>query len=256
MAYFARRIGYGANDGDNGSSFLALIELAKKKGGTAIAFFLYRYVVYFDSKDREITMIPLEGPKNQEEAKAYLPWAKNSKFPGWKESYWQKTTGWLYAVGVGGGYGLFNEGTWVRVGMPSPWKNRRKKKPLEVGNNSHLLRISISLLASLKKQRDDIELQIGDLEVQEDEDGVISAHYFSEPNILGGYWYIEVENEKLFFKLKEQFEMLQQEVEELEMKVLNLTDELRFKFAKEKNVPYWRRDPELGHLVRPVDMVN
>jgi len=135
---FARKLCYGAHDGEDQSSFMALIEFAKKKGGPPSGFAIYYRIInhsYIDSD--KIRMLRIEA-KTVEEAQEFWPWGASKgvkkKFPGFESDLWEKTTRWLDRVALG------YEGVWVRVGSPSPCSARRKRK-LSFGNISQILRI-------------------------------------------------------------------------------------------------------------------
>lgn len=140
MAYFARKIDYCACENE----FVSLIEIAAKKGGEPIKFVLYRYNSYFKPEMVEF------GPGLKKDAKKAFPYGpiiyedvpENEiveELPRPRKNPWQKTTKWLYKVGAGGGYQICPKGTWIKIGRPAPWKKRRRKLRLKIGELGHIL---------------------------------------------------------------------------------------------------------------------
>ncbi|MDD3498723.1 MAG: hypothetical protein PHH24_04465 [Candidatus Moranbacteria bacterium] len=143
MALYAKKIDYVAYDGEEGSQFAALIKLSKKKGGEPISFVLYRY----DTISRKPEMIERSLEK---EARKIFPYGREDPFI-WEENDWLPTTRWLYPVAVGGGYGIYQKETWVKVGRPCP--KRRRKKSLKFGELS-------CIYSMLSKKKEDLSLEI------------------------------------------------------------------------------------------------
>lgn len=175
MTHFARKLRYGAYDGDDCSSFTALIEFALKKGGPPSGFAIYYRIInhlYPDSD--KIRMLRIEA-KTADEANKFWPWGwgaykrTEKKFPGFDSDRWEKTTGWLDRVALG------HEGIWVRVGSPSPCSARRRKK-LQFGNISQILRIRELQLAALEQEYEGklrgLQEDRSCLEVEDSDDGV------------------------------------------------------------------------------------
>lgn len=189
MTHFARKIRYGASDGDDCSSFTALIEFAEKKGGPPSGFAIY-YRVFYHSypESNRIRMLRIEA-KTVEEAQKFWPWGASKgaekKFPGFDSDRWEKTTRWLDRVAVGGSYECFRPGTWVRVGSPSPCSKRRKRK-LRFGNISQILRIRELQLAALEQEYEDklrgLQEDCSCLEVEDFDDGMYDGMYVLEVN--------------------------------------------------------------------------
>lgn len=177
MTYFARKLRYGAHDGEVGAQFMALVEIAKKKGGRPVEFVLYQRIIQFYHPSENLTrMIRFkaetpEGAVAAEEAiSRFWPWDEGTgkEFPGFESDRWERTTLWLYRVAVGGSYERYRPGEWIRIGTPAPWRNRHKKKPLHFGNLGHKLVILRSRLSSLEKERSDLESERSDLEEYDD----------------------------------------------------------------------------------------
>lgn len=168
MAYFARKLRYGACDGDSGASFyFALVELARKKGGRSIGFVLYRRTMFFPGNRTE--MICLSADTAEEAVRRFWPSnteGMGSEFPGHGSERWNRTTLWLDSVAAGGGYERFGYenhyeigirlGGWAKVGTPTlrrERRKRRKKKPLQVGNLAHILVKHQALLHNLTEEK-------------------------------------------------------------------------------------------------------
>lgn len=161
MAYFARKLRYGAHDGEEGVSYIALIELAKKKGGKPAGFVLYYRRLQHGHP--AIKMIRLKAATAEEAIRRFWPYEEDGgeEFPGWRSSRWEQTTFWLNTVAVGGwferfGYksknGAVRFGAWVKVGTPPLWRKRRQKKPIQFGN---LARLILTLRGRLRRLEDE-----------------------------------------------------------------------------------------------------
>lgn len=155
MTHFARKLRYAANDGENGATFAALIELADKKGGTPTGFVLFWRILRSPPMKCESKMIRLKA-KTAEEAVAKF-WLSGKKFPGWQSDEWEKTTPWLDRVAVGGCYEQFPPLTWVKVGTPNLWGRRRKKRVPQFGDMGYALREHKARLRELQEQKSDLE---------------------------------------------------------------------------------------------------
>lgn len=186
MATYARKLRYGAHDGEAGANYMALIELARKKGGPPVGFVLYRRVVQYYLKGEDQTeMIRLDAVSADEAVKRFWPWYPHDEecgkeFPGFQSDRWEKTTLWLDFVAAGGGYESCGyeyatndrparPGRWVKVGTPAPWKRRHKKKPLRFGFPPHIalkLRLEAEVIteeiSSLRSKQVDLEVCVSD----------------------------------------------------------------------------------------------
>lgn len=144
MAYFAKKIKYAASM----TEFTALIAIASKKRRIPIKFILYKY--YGISGKAE--MIEFKTDKKEDAIKIF-PYGPGG-FWGDPENrkLWQKTTGWLYEVGVGGSYEIHAEEDWVKVGRPNRCKSRRKKFQPKFGELGHILLIAEARLEAQKEE--------------------------------------------------------------------------------------------------------
>lgn len=186
MAYFARKLRYGACDGDSGASFyFALVELARKKGGRSIGFVLYRRIM-FCVKNRT-DMIRLSANTAEEAVRRF--WPSNTKgigseFPGHRSEQWEKTTLWLDSVVDGGAHERFGPGWWVKVGTPAK-RRKKKKKPLQVGNISHILVKHQARLNNLLDERSCLRYKLSSLESfdEESESGYVAEEDTEEHDL-------------------------------------------------------------------------
>ena len=183
MAYFARKLRYGAHDGEAGANYIALIELAKKKGGTPVGLLLYQRIIQYNFPvENRTEMIRLPVKTAEEAVKRFWSSDKEGEgkeFPGFHSKLWQKTTLWLDLVAVGGGYERFGYrydskgihiGDWMRVGTPAPWSKRRgRKKPLQFGHLAHIILVDQARIRSIEEEIDEMKYQLNELESYDDE---------------------------------------------------------------------------------------
>ncbi|MCX6790417.1 MAG: hypothetical protein NTV60_02715 [Candidatus Kaiserbacteria bacterium] len=215
MAYYAKRLQYGAHDGEEGASFVALVEIAKKKGGVPVMFVLYwRTIQYKYPSENETKMLKLKVITAKEAVERFWPFGekRGADFPGWKSEEWEKTTSWLYHVAVGGGYERFREGMWVRTGMPAPWSKRRRRPHLQFGNLGQLLHAKELDKSILDDSLSDLEFERLKLETH-DEDGLL----------------IEEEDKAEYAELSEKIERIQQEIQGIKDGMTVLRCEMRHK---------------------------
>lgn len=236
MALFARKLDYAARDGESGATFLALLEIAKRKGRRAVYFVLYHFYVNYSGGQCNFRMILLRKPRTAEEAKKYFPFAEKSKFPGYESILWRKTTGWLYSAGAGGSYQRMPENSWFRVPLPNPWSARRKKKPLVVGNTAHFLFSLQHRLRSLEELLEKMSWRLNDFEEYDSDD---DCNFVPDHNLEG------------YNKVKAEMGAVEDQIEAVKLRILNVKDELRFALARKKGVPYWPRETEYGTVKRP-----
>jgi len=241
MSYFARRLEYAACDGDGGASFIALIELTKKKGGKAADFFLYRYTLHYGDGKDEFDMIRLREPKTTDEARVYWMFREKSKFPGNRSPLWKKTSRWLYAVSVGGWYEQLSPGTWAKVCFPSPWRKRHKKRPLQVGNSAHILlsreyqlRLILEEKCSLERERNGLELY----SFEPDEGFVCESDEGFVPD----------ENLTEHVRITQEITAVEEEIDGIYRDIRNIKDELRFKKARALGKQYLPRTRDGSHI--------
>jgi hypothetical protein len=185
MAYFARKLWYGACDGDDSHVFAAFLELRRRKNGKPIAFVLFEHRVFTSecsgraSGTSENRMIRFPHCASAEEALKHLVPGQEG-FPGWNCEQWERTTLWAYEAGVGGSYQLHHPGRWVRIGVPPLWsKRRRRKKPLQFGLPAHIILVDQARIRGLEDDIDELADQLNDLESYDDEDG---SNYVPEEN--------------------------------------------------------------------------
>lgn len=215
---FARKLQYGAHDGDSGASFMALIEFTKKKGGVPSGFVMYYRIIDYAWPVRNRTMMLRLNATTAHEAEEFWPWGYGTrgKFPGFGSPLWEKTTRWLDRVALG------CEGMWVRIGSPSPCGARRKKK-LQFGNISHILHIKELQLKWLEEESGLSELQneLSSLE-EEDEDECK---------------YVPEENRGMHAQLSEELEKIQTELESAEAEIKATKAEMQYMVRQMFPVP-------------------
>ncbi|MDE2173534.1 MAG: hypothetical protein KGJ31_03040 [Patescibacteria group bacterium] len=193
MAYFARKLRYGAHDGEAGANYIALIELARKKGGAPVGLLLYQRIIQYNfPAENRTEMIRLPAKTAEEAIKRF--WHSDEKgegkeFPGFYSKLWQKTTLWLNHVAVGGGYEGYGyrhdskgiqPGRWVRVGTPASWsRHRKKKRPLQFGLPAHIILVDQARIRGIEEDIDDLKYKLNELESYDDEG---DCNYVPEEN--------------------------------------------------------------------------
>lgn len=230
MTYFARKLEYGAHDDEAGAQFMALLEIAKKKGGRPIEFVLYQRIMQYYYPSENVTrMIRFTATTAEEAIKRFWPWNEGTgkEFPGWESDRWEKTTPWLYPVAVGGSYEGVRPGDWVRVGVPAPWRNRHRKSGGKSCDTACQLRQLEREMRHVREQllgaRSDISVAEYNLRNFDDDDGEEAA---------------------LLADAVTRTEVLEPKLGELGTRVRLLTDELRYGKAKKFGVPYWPRQED------------
>ena len=175
MGYFARKLRYQAHDGDVSATFIALIELTKKKGGKPIEFVLYYKTIQYQSPSESFCKMIRFKAATTEEAIAKF-WSSEqggmARFPKLDSGEWEKTTDWLYSVAVGA------LKQFQKVGMPALWEKRRKKKPLQVGNISHMRLLKQWQLHEREEEIHTLSLKLASLETYD----LLDRFYVSECN--------------------------------------------------------------------------
>lgn len=214
----ARRLMYGACDGESGAHFMALVELANKKGGTSIGYVLYcRVVQYQYPAESETKMIRLKADTAEEAIRRYWPGERTGKeFPGYRSKAWEQTTFWLYSVSVGGGYERFPTGTWVKVGRPARRKWRHKKRQLQFGNLGQILAMRQGVLRTLEEEKSKLE---GELQILERYDEESDQNYLPEDS-------------RQVHLLSGQKEKIEEEIEAAEAAISATKEEMRHKVRK------------------------
>ena len=238
MAYFARKLRYGAHDGEAGASYMALIELAKRKNGAPVGFVLYRRIIQYScSAESKTEMIRLEAESSDQAIRRFWPWGKKragNEFPGFNSERWEKTTLWLNHVAAGGGYerygydysyrtGKVHPGDWVRVGTPSPWsKRRKKKKPLQFGLPAHVILVDEARIRLIEEDIEELEFQLNNLESYDDE---------NECNYVPGDSHAEYE------AIKHEVMLLKQRIFSIRAKIEILREKMRAEVRQQFPVP-------------------
>ena len=256
MTYFARKLRYGAHDGEVGANYIALIELAKKKGGAPVGFVLYRQLIQFNYPAENLTeMIRLSAKTAEEAIKRFWPcWDDKEdtgkEFPGHQSEKWIKTTLWLNFVAVGGGYEAFGYrhdskgirlGRWVRVGTPAPWSKRRKnKKPLQFGLPAHIILVDRLRIRAVKEEKEELHRQLNELESYDEDD---NNNYVPE------------ENQAEYEAIENDIALLNDEIASIEAKIEALRGKMRSEVREIFPVPLGmvpkrasRPKPERGYL--------
>jgi hypothetical protein len=237
---FARKLWYGAHDGDCSHTFAALLELRRRKNRMAESFVIVQHIDFIAlhprgdySLNREIRFPG--GILAQEAIARFSPDGK--EFPGWESDRWKKTTGWFYAAAVGGSYELHSSGSWVNVGSPNPYRARRhKREKVVVDCAARLLRLCKDELRFFERQLSDAHFEINVHQRNIDEYG---------PE--------DVSELELLAEAQRDEQASEAAVSQLRPMVLNLVDELRFRKALALNMPYWPRN-ERGIIVRPISL--
>lgn len=168
---FARKIRYCAGE----FGFVALVLIASKKGGSPIKFVLYNAnvnqsyngyeirMIEYGANDEKVAMkdfpygpVVYEEPTELQKQNPDIHWSRQRK------DFWKETTGWLWDVAVGGGYQVYRDGDWVRVGRPRRWKDRRKNKNkvLKFGELAHIYMMHEKILENLQSELCEIESEI------------------------------------------------------------------------------------------------
>lgn len=154
---FARKIRYVGGE----FGFVALIRIARKKGGSPIKFVLYRAnvnqsydgyekkMIEYGASDEKAAMKDFPyGPVVYEELTELQNQNQDICWFRQRKDLWKKTTGWLWDVAVGGGYQIHRDGDWVRVGR----SNRRKRKSFrpKFGELAHIYMMHEKILENLQ----------------------------------------------------------------------------------------------------------
>lgn len=157
MSFYAREIEFCADD--EVGAYVALVAIAKKKGGVPVKFVLYRFlsvgpkgmfesIEFSGSQEKEATKAFPFGPvvyrPIKEELEGLQGLIEEGKLPRTRVSQWKMTTDWLSNVAVGGS--RYPRGTWVKLRKrPYTWRKSgpRKKKRLRLkfGSLEHKLLI-------------------------------------------------------------------------------------------------------------------
>ena len=234
MAYFARAVRYAGTDCESAvQGFCAIIELTRHKGSKTIKCFVYRYSTGLDRELHEIVET-----KNIEEAQKIFPYAAGCQ--------WQKTTAWLSRAVVARSFyfvsGEYREHcSWVRVCLPSPWKKRHKKRPLQVGNPAHILvsleyqlRLILEEKCSLERERNGLESYSHETDegfVCESDEGFVPDQNLTE-----------------YTRITQEITAVEEEIDGIYRDIRNIKDELRFKKARALGKQYLPRTRDRSHI--------
>lgn len=224
MAYFARKLRYGAHDGDAGAHYFALLELARKKGGPPIGFVLYRRIMF--PAESRTEMIRLSAGTAEEAIRRFWPSDERGagkEFPGYKSDKWQKTTLWLDPVatkcfGYKNDHEGVRSGSWVRVGTPAPRSKRRKrKKPLQIGNLGHILFAHKERFHILLDEKRVLTMELAKLEEYDDETDST---------------YVPIEKHAVFDEISAEVERLDAEINPIWADIVRTEAEMRYRVRK------------------------
>lgn len=179
MSFYAREIEFCASD--ESGAYVALIAIAKKKGGKPIKFVLYRFlsigpkgmfesIEFSGSQEKEATKAFPYGPvvyrPIKEELEGLQGLMEEGKLPRTRVSQWKMTTDWLSNVAVGGS--RYPRGTWVTLRKrPYTWRKsgprKERKLRLKFGELRHIL-------LKLKMDKKEAELDLSVLGYEESPD--------------------------------------------------------------------------------------
>lgn len=229
MPWFARKLRYAAHDGEAGASYIALIQLAKKKSGSGwVKFLLYRRIIQYNSpKESTVESICLKTETAEESIRRFWLFEEGGgkEFPGYRSKEWKQTTLWLNCVAAGGGYERFGykhdnngvqPGSWVRVGTPAPWSKRRRRKHPRFGDISYRLLEHPARLLELESEESKLWQELLCLE-EFDED---------RPNDDG---FIPEENREMCIQVRRDIDKKQEEIELAETAIEAIKAEMRYK---------------------------
>ncbi len=221
MAYFAKKMEYCANE----TSFVALVMIAKKKGGNPVKFVLYKYAMNYGAK-----MVEFNAEQEETAIKSF-PYGpiifedieenrelQRLGLPRCRKKVWQKTTDWLYEVGAGGAYQMHSDSDWVKVGKPAIWKNRRKKMRPKFGELGHLLIIRQLYLRDLRRELSNIKCDLDDIVLYYEDGG---EAYLRED--------LTTREKDRVYELKLEIERVEHLISATEGKISALKAEMKFK---------------------------
>lgn len=161
MALFAKKLEYWASP----NSYIAILAIAKKKGGVPISFIVYRYW-FCDGR----AGYQMRSFFTQEEAGKAL----------FSRLYFFETTAWLNRAGAGGGYEQIPKGIWVRVPVPRIGGRKRKKKPMQIGDLGLRYRIAKNEKEMLESELSSVLHEIWSLKENLDDGAFVKSEVFDE----------------------------------------------------------------------------
>lgn len=168
MAHYAKRIRYGADD--EVGVYVALVAIAKKKGGKPIKFVLYRFlsvgpkgmfesVEFSGSQEKEAEESFPSGPITYRPIEEEFEWNRDLIEQGvilrGRINPWKETTNWLNCIAAGGSHRAYPDGAWVKLRKrPYTWRKdgprKKKKLRLKFGSLEHRLLAVREEIACLK----------------------------------------------------------------------------------------------------------
>lgn len=188
-------------------SYLALVVVAKKRGGTPISYIVY----YHEGREKDRSLLwRYRSFFTYEDALKSMHQYDYSEF--------RPTSGWLHNVSAGGGYEQFPKGTWVRV--PSPRikgrRTRGKNKALQIddlGNSYRLIKGEVRVLKGLLSE---IESSLSCMKLN------LEAGYEEDPGELEA--------------LRSECDAFSEQLDQLKRKLLNLRCEIEFARARRTGI--------------------
>lgn len=234
---FAKKIKYGADD--EVGTYVALVAIAKKKGGKPIKFVLYRFlsigpkgmfesVEFSGSQEKEAVGAFPSGPIIYRPIEEEFEWNRDLIDQGvilrGRINPWKKTTNWLSNVAAGGAFRAYPDGAWVKTRKrPYTWRKNgpREKRRLRLrfGSLEHRLLVIRKEISCLKGQISEKRTEIK----------IRHREYNNEKGETA--W-------RLLFKnvdMEKEIDMLEAEVDELEAEETRIIAEM--KYVRDKKFP-------------------
>ena len=199
MALFVKKLSYRASM----TSYLAVLVLAKKKGGKPIEFIAYGHNI----DGRPFVMQSFQTFDEAEKA--------CSRY--WEIAEFNTTTPWLHHVAAGGSYEQFPKVVWVRVPVPKKRCRWKKKRQIQIGDLGALYRLA-------KQEHHLIENELSSTS------GEILC---MEHNLEQGY----EEDENVLEGLRLSEALLQEETEYARIKVMNIRCEMEHARSRRTGIP-------------------
>lgn len=155
MSYFARKVKEQRHESETSSTFIALVELTKRKGKLGTFVLHYQMIQHRSLGESFIKMIRFRAATVAAAIEKFWPSDREGlgAFPRFDSGEWEKTTNWLAAATIEYSHKQSSSGMYVKVGAPGLWKKRRKKKPFQVGNISHMLVLQQRRLSDLQEEK-------------------------------------------------------------------------------------------------------
>lgn len=199
MALFAKKLEYyGSKVG-----YLALLAIAKKKGGKSIS-----YIIYIYNSSSGWTMRSFFTLTEAQNATHFV--GSRTLSP---------TTEWLHRVASSGDYKEIPIGVWARVPVPCIGGRKRKKKQMQVGDLGVLYRLAESEKRNAQKRLQDLDLEIEKFDNQEEEYRALPRTYAARK------------------KLTAAKDVVLAELALARLSVLNLRSEMEFARSRRTGIP-------------------